>query len=215
MIKECLGNSSMRLGVTFIAPKAARSCWKQYGKANLAFCRVAHRTIRAPPDKHCSWSGADCLPKIAQSTVAELESLAHRTVRCPLPTVGAATHHVRIARSTVGAVDRWLTGQSGASPNRPVNFSRTPLNDSRERRLRRRQLTGQSSAPPDSPVNYSRTPPSVPESGLFTRGWPGAPDTVRCTTGQSGVPDCAESWLFQPRSFLLLFSLIPALRQIY
>jgi hypothetical protein len=139
---------------------------------------------------------------------------AHRTVRCPLPTVGAATRHAQIARPTVGAVNRWLTEQSGASPDHPVNFSRTPLNDSRERRLRRRRLTGQSGAPPDSPVNYSHTPPSVPESGLFTGGWPGAPDTIRCTTGQSGVPHCAESWLFQPRYFLLLFSLIPALRQI-
>jgi hypothetical protein len=125
---------------------------------------------------------------------------AHRTVRCSLP--------------TVGAVDRWFTGQSGASPDRPVNFSRTPLNDSREQRLRHRWLTGQSGAPPDSPVNYSCTPPSVPKSGLFTGGWPGAPDTVWCITGQSGVPECAESWLFQPRYFLLLFSLIPALRQI-
>jgi hypothetical protein len=107
---------------------------------------------------------------------------AHRTVRSSLPTVGAPTRHARFARPTVGAVDRWLTGQSGASPDRPVNFSRTSLNDSRERRLRRRWLTGRSGAPPDSPVNYSHTPPSVPESGLFTGGWPGAPDTVRCTT---------------------------------
>jgi hypothetical protein len=103
------------------------------------------------------------------------------TVRCPLPTVGAPTRRARIARPTVGAVDRWLTGQSGASPDSPVNFSRMPLNVSRERRLRRGRLTGQSGAPPDSPVNYSRTPPSIPESGLFTGGWPGAPDTVRCT----------------------------------
>jgi hypothetical protein len=136
------------------------------------------------------------------------------TVRCSLPTVGAPTRRARIARPTVGAVDRWLTGQSGASPDRPMNFSRTQLNDSRERRLRRRRLTGQSGAPPDSLMNYSHTPPSVPESGLFTRGWPGAPGTVRCTTGQSFVPDCAESWLFRPRYFLLLFSLIAALRQI-
>jgi hypothetical protein len=137
-------------------------------------------------------SGADCLPKIAQSTVAEMEPLAHRTlsgahriVRCPLPTVGAATRHARIARPTVGAVDRWLTGQSGASPDHPVNYSRTSLNDSRERRLRRRRLTGQSGAPPDSPMNYSRTPPSVPESGLFTGGWPGAPDSPVCQTALS------------------------------
>jgi hypothetical protein len=52
-----------------------------------------------------------------------------------------------------------------------------------------RWLTGQSGAPPDSPVNYSRTPPNSPESGLFTGGQPGAPDTIRCTTEQSGVPD--------------------------
>jgi hypothetical protein len=30
------------------------------------------------------------------------------------------------------AVDRWLTGQSGAPPDSPMNFSRTPLNFFRE-----------------------------------------------------------------------------------
>jgi hypothetical protein len=75
-----------------------------------------------------------------QPTVEDLESLAHRTlsdahrtVRCPHQTVGSATHHVRIARPTVGAADRWLTGQSGAPPDSPVNFSRTPPTNSRER----------------------------------------------------------------------------------
>jgi hypothetical protein len=29
----------------FYSPKAARSCWRQSWKANLAFCRVAHRTV--------------------------------------------------------------------------------------------------------------------------------------------------------------------------
>jgi hypothetical protein len=147
-------------------------------------------------------------PKNSTVDVAEMEPLAHRTVRCSLPTVGAPTCRARIARPSVGAVDRWLTGQSGASPDRPVNFSHTPLNDSRERRLRRRRLTEQSSAPPDSPMNYSRTPPSVPESGLFTGGWPGAPDSPVCQTALS-------LGCFKPSSFLLLFSLIPALRQIY
>jgi hypothetical protein len=72
MIKECLGIFSMRLGASFIAPrqlgavggnlgrqflpsaprglfyspKAARSRWRQSGKAILAFCRVVHRTVR-------------------------------------------------------------------------------------------------------------------------------------------------------------------------
>jgi hypothetical protein len=33
----------------FYSPKAARSRWKQSGKAILAFCRVAHRTVRCTP----------------------------------------------------------------------------------------------------------------------------------------------------------------------
>jgi hypothetical protein len=94
------------------------------------------------------------------------------------------------------AADRWLTGQSGAPPDSPVDFSRTPLIASRERRLRRGWLTGQFGAPPDSPVIYSRTPPSSPESGLFTETGPGAPDTVRCTQTEA-VFSCTLSAHFQ------------------
>jgi hypothetical protein len=84
---------------------------------------------------------------LAQTTVAPWRRLAHRTVRCPLPTVGAG--HVSPADFAADrcAVYRWLTGQSGAPPDSPVNFSRTPLNFSREQRLRRGRLTGQSGAP--------------------------------------------------------------------
>ena len=94
----------------------------------------------APPDRHCSMSGADLLPNLAQPTVATLASVGTPdTVRCtqdslvPLPTVGAS--HVSPVDHAADRceVDRWLTGQSGASPDSPVNFSRTPLNDSRER----------------------------------------------------------------------------------
>jgi hypothetical protein len=112
----------------------------------------------APPDMHCSVSGADCFPNLSQPTIEDLEPLAHRTlsgahwtVRCSHLIVGSATRHARIARPTVGLADRWLTGQSGA--------------------------------PPDSLVIFSRTPPSRPESSQLTRRQPGAPDTVRCTTG--------------------------------
>jgi hypothetical protein len=98
----------------------------------------------APPDIHCSQSGADCFPKLAQPTVEDLEPLAHRTVRCPHQTVGAPTRHARIVWPTVGAVDRWLTGQSGAPSDSPMIFSHTLLTVFRERRLRRRRLTGQS-----------------------------------------------------------------------
>jgi hypothetical protein len=78
---------------------------------------------------------------------------AHRTVRCAQPTVGATTCRAKIARPTVDSPDSpvhhqtvrwiiamspwtfsrerrvrrgWLTGQSGAPPDSPVNYSRTP-----------------------------------------------------------------------------------------
>jgi hypothetical protein len=138
MLKVCLGVFSMRLGVPFIAPRQLGAVGGILGRQFLPYVGWRTGQSGAPPDIHCSLSGADLLPKMAQPTVAELEPLAHRTlsgahriVRCPLPTVGAPTCRARIARPTVGAVDRWLTGQSGAPPDSPVNYSRTPLNASR------------------------------------------------------------------------------------
>jgi hypothetical protein len=132
---------------------------------------------------HRTLSGADFFHVLAQPTVDDLEPLAHRTlsgahrtVLCPLQTVGPATRHARIARPTVGSPDcpvhyrtvRCTTGQSGAPPDSPVIYSRTPLIASQERRLHHGWLTGQSGAPPDSPVIFSRTPPTKPESGQLT-----------------------------------------------
>jgi hypothetical protein len=104
----------------------------------------------------------DFLPKMAQPTVADLGAVgapdmsgAHRTVRCPLPTVGSATCRAR------SAADRW-PGRPLAhrtvrcTLDSPMNFSRTPSANSRERPLRSRQpgapdtircTTGQSGAP--------------------------------------------------------------------
>jgi hypothetical protein len=39
------------------------------------------------------------------------------------PTVGAVTRRAKIARLSVGAGDHWLTGQSGVTPDSPVNYS--------------------------------------------------------------------------------------------
>jgi hypothetical protein len=95
MIKECLGNSSIRLGVTFIAPRQLGAVGTQQGREFLP--SVGWRTGQsgAPQDNHCIMSGADLLPFLAQSTVGSLGWLAHRTlsgahrtVRCPQPTVG-------------------------------------------------------------------------------------------------------------------------------
>jgi hypothetical protein len=198
----------MRLGVPFIAPRQLGAVGGNLGR--LILPSVGWRTGQsgAPPDRHCSMSSADLLPNLAQSTVATLASVgAPDTVRCtpdspvPLPTVGAG--HVSLVDHAADCckVDRWLTGQSGASPDSPVNFSRTPLHFSRERRLRRGRPTGQSGAPPDSPVNYSSTPSSSPESGLFILDLSGAPDTVRCTTGQSGAPRLSSGWLYTANTF--------------
>jgi hypothetical protein len=181
MLKVCLGDSSMRLGVPFIAPRQLGAVGGILGRLILPSVGWCTGQSGVPSDNHCSCPMRDFLPFLAQPTVRSSGWLAHRTlsgahrtVRCPQPTVGAG--HASPADCTTDhcAGDRWLTGQSGE--------------------------------PPDSPVNYSRTPPKFPESGQFVGDQPGAPDTVRCTTGKFGVPDCAESWLhidtlFQSFSF--------------
>jgi hypothetical protein len=101
-----------RLGVPFIGLRGLGAIGSNPGRQFLP--SVGWRTGQsgAPPDIHCSLSGADILPKLAQSTVAYLEPLAHRTlsgahrtVRCPHQTIGSATRHARIAWPTVGSPD--------------------------------------------------------------------------------------------------------------
>jgi hypothetical protein len=160
MIRECLGHSSMRLGVPFIAPRQLGAVGGILGRPKLP--SVGWRTGQSgvPPDSHCSCPVHDFLPFLAQPTGAtsgwlaqQTLSGAHRTIRCPLPTVGAS--HVSPADLAAGccAGGRWLTGQSGA--------------------------------PPDNPMNYSRTPPTTPESSQFAGSQPGAPDSPVCQTEQS------------------------------
>jgi hypothetical protein len=120
MIKECLGDSSMRLGVPFIAPRQLGAVGGNFGRQILPSVGWRPGSPGAPPDSSCSCPVRDLLPFLAHPIVVAFWQLAHRTlsdahrtVRCPLPTVGAPTHRARIARPTVGAVDRWLTRQSG------------------------------------------------------------------------------------------------------
>jgi hypothetical protein len=151
-VLECLGNSSMRLGVPFIVPRQlgavggnleGHPCLLSSGAPD---CPVRHRTVtvdgpgpisflfwrRRPLQLQASWRTGHCpvrhrtatvacpvrdfLPNRAQTTVAAPGPLAHRTlsgahriVRCPPPTVEAATRRPKISRSTIGAGDRWLT----------------------------------------------------------------------------------------------------------
>jgi hypothetical protein len=58
----------------------------------------------------------------------------------PLPTVGAGHALPADLAADRCASDRWLTGQSGAPPDSPVNYSRTPPKFSRERPVRRKPV---------------------------------------------------------------------------
>jgi hypothetical protein len=132
MIKECLCISSMRLGVPFIAPRQLGAVGGNLGRLILPSVEWRTGQSGAPPDRHCSMSGVDLLPNLAQPTVATLASVGAPDSPVPLPTVGAG--HVSPVDHAANRceVDRWLIGQSGASPDSPVNFSRTPLHFSRE-----------------------------------------------------------------------------------
>jgi hypothetical protein len=92
MLSECLDISSMRLEVPFTAPRQLGAVGGQQGMLSLP--SVGWRTGQsgAPPDNHCSCPVRDLLPILAQTTVADSWQLVHRThrtVRCPLPTVGS------------------------------------------------------------------------------------------------------------------------------
>jgi hypothetical protein len=191
MIKECLGNSSMRLWVPFIAPRLLGVVGTQQGRQFMP--SVGWRTGQsgAPPDSHCSMSGADLLPFMAQPTVGSSGWLAHwtlfgahRTVRCPQPTVGMGHASRPDCTTDRCAGGRWLTGQPGAPPDSPVNYSRTPPTNSRE-----------------WPVHQS--------PAWRTRHCPVHHRIVRCTQTEQQL--AVHSQLFSnPFLFLII-----ALRQIY
>jgi hypothetical protein len=138
ILSECLCISSMRLGVPFIAPRQLGAVEDNLGRLILPSVVWCTGQSGAPPDSHCSCPVRDCFPKHAQSTVAASGPLAHRIVRCPLSTVGAGHASPADCATDRCGGDRWLTGQSGAPPDSPMNYSHTPLNFSRERPFHRR-----------------------------------------------------------------------------
>jgi hypothetical protein len=130
ILRECLVFSSMCLGVPFIVPRQLGAIEDQLGRPILPSVEWCTGQSGAPPDSYCSCPVLDFFPYGEQSTVDPRDRLAHRTlsgahrtVRCSKPTVRATTCRAKIARPTVGAGDRWLTGQSGAPPDSPVNYS--------------------------------------------------------------------------------------------
>jgi hypothetical protein len=151
----------MRLGDPFIAPRQLGAVGDKLGRPSLPSVEWRTRQSGAPPDTYCSLSGARFPSKSGTDDRCNSGPVgAPDTVRCtpdspvPPPTVGATTRRLQISRPTVGAGDRWLTRQSGAPPDSPVNYSRTPslIPESGEftrTGLAHRTLSG---APPDSPV---------------------------------------------------------------
>jgi hypothetical protein len=157
----------------FYSPKAARSRWEQSRKAILSFCRLVHRTVRCTTG-HCpvlisflfwrSWllkiwwlghaSRADCAADRWRA-----RPLAHQTVRWIIVVrCWLDSRERRLCRSR-------LTGQSGAPPDSPMIYSRTPPSRPESSQLTRRQpgapdtvrcTTGQSGVPRLSRVLAAR-----------------------------------------------------------
>jgi hypothetical protein len=129
-------------------------------KAFLAFCRLAHRTVRCTTG-HC--------PVRISFLIWRSRPLAlgsrWRTGHCPVHTRQSGAPFRPLARPRVsrGSRGRPLAQPTVGSPD-TVRCT------------------------PDSPVNYSRTPLITSREQQVRLSQPGAPDTVRCTTGQSGAP---------------------------
>jgi hypothetical protein len=114
ILSECLGFSSMRLGVPFIAPRQLGAVGDQHERLSVPSVEWRTGQSGASPDRSCRRSGARLPSKSGTDDRCSSGPVGEPdTVRCPLPTVGAATRRAKIAWPTVGAGDRWLTGQSG------------------------------------------------------------------------------------------------------
>jgi hypothetical protein len=151
-----INNAQRMLGVVlhaprgpFYSPKAARSRWVHSRKAILAFCRLAHRTVRCTTG-HCPvrisfllWRSRP-LALWSRGRTGQFGAPFRPLAR---PCVSRGSRSRLLARPTVG------------SPDSPVNYSRMPLITSREQQVRLSQpgaldtvrcTTGQSGAPRQS-----------------------------------------------------------------
>jgi hypothetical protein len=164
----------------FYRPMGPRSHWNSFWKAILAFCRVAHRTVR------CTTGHEQCLSGVRSP------SFSGEADRCAFGPFGA----LDTVRCTPYSPVRPLTVDSGHV---------SPADYAADRWLGRLRLTDQSGAPSNSPVNFSHESPQIPESWQSPPSQPRAPDTIRCTTEQSGVRGWCWFWLYKAISSPTLF----------
>jgi hypothetical protein len=80
MFLESLVCSSMRLGVSFIAPRQLGVIGGQLGRPILPSVKWYTGQSGAPPDIHCSSPEHNLLPYLAHPTVGPRDRLAHRTL---------------------------------------------------------------------------------------------------------------------------------------
>jgi hypothetical protein len=80
ILSECLGDSSMRLGVSFIVPRQLGAVEDQLGRPILPSVEWCTGQLGAPPDSYCSCTVLDFFPYEEQPTVGPRDRLAHRTL---------------------------------------------------------------------------------------------------------------------------------------
>jgi hypothetical protein len=115
MFLVSLGDSSIRLGVPFIAPRQLGAVGDQQGRPKLPSVGWRTGQSSAPPDSHCRRSGADLFPILAQTTIADSWQLVHRTLSgAPCRPLARATCRPRIAQPTVALA-------AVGSPDSPVH----------------------------------------------------------------------------------------------
>jgi hypothetical protein len=114
MFLVSLVDSSMCLGVPFIAPRQLGAVGGQQGRPSLPSVEWRIGQSGAPPDSHYRWSDADLLPFLAQATVAAPGQLVHRTLTgqsgaccrpLELPRVACGLCGRPMAQTTVGSPD--------------------------------------------------------------------------------------------------------------
>jgi hypothetical protein len=112
----------------FYSPKVARSRWRSTRKAILAFCRVAHRTVRCTTEQPLFMLVRDLLPILVKQPLQIRGGWSTRhcpvhTGQCPVHTgqsgvpcrpLARATCRPRVARPTVALA-------AVGSPDSPVH----------------------------------------------------------------------------------------------